>query len=609
MKRALLLAALAICGAAVGDPGRAAALTAAQKCEVKAVSALRRCVKSVRKEVGKCYAASGAACLPGHAKIAAALAKMDAKVLQKCSDAATVQAAGYGALMTPAALTARLREACLGEPAALAARSFGGPHAAGLTGADVAGKECLADAFDAAGGQIDTVLKTMAKCYLRAHKGSTCDVGAVQTVVTIERAKAMQKVQVSCGTTLPAMVAVDAAVFVDRASAQAECLTAAVIGNSGGGPLTLSCGPRAAAPVPARGVTVQVVLPEAIWGSRCGNGSPYAFRLRLPPPGAPLEKVVVHMQGGGACFNTTSCANQPAGLFSASEDGMPSGGYMSNSAANNPIFADWTKVFLPYCTQDLHIGGGATNEFPDITVHRYGARNVRAALRYVRDVLWAEMNATQPEGYRPDRLQVMFGGTSAGGFGVNFNYHYVLDDLRWVHSSAVPDAGVALGGAVMALGALMTSTAQPGGWAGTPYLPPYCFAAQCAQGPVIKVAHAARLLAQPEQQILEVSNQVDNVQVATTVFPSLVSWINALRASYCDNQDVAGLHSFLSAETTSIHGTVSNAQFTTLTSAGVLLGDWLGNAATAPATVTDAVTEGTLVATYGANPFSCPVSP
>ncbi len=37
----------------------------------------------------------------------------------------------------------------------------------------------------------------------------------------------------------------------------------------------------------------------------------------------------------------------------------------------------------------------------------------------------------------------------------------------------------------------------------------------------------------PEQRIVNVSNQVDTTQQATTRFPSLTSWIDALRTSYC----------------------------------------------------------------------------
>jgi hypothetical protein len=68
-------------------------------------------------------------------------------------------------------------------------------------------------------------------------------------------------------------------------------------------------------------------------------------------------------------------------------DQPETGGPLSNDPNISP-FADWTKVYLPYCNQDVFIGGGATSNFDQVTVHRFGAINVRArdALRARRTV-------------------------------------------------------------------------------------------------------------------------------------------------------------------------------------------------------------------------------
>jgi hypothetical protein len=51
---------------------------------------------------------------------------------------------------------------------------------------------------------------------------------------------------------------------------------------------------------------------------------------------------------------------------------------------------------------------GTTEVFPSVTVHRYGARNVRAALQYVSNLISTERYNSDLEGYRPDQqlLQV-----------------------------------------------------------------------------------------------------------------------------------------------------------------------------------------------------------
>ena len=404
---------------------------------------------------------------------------------------------------------------------------------------------------------------------------------------------------------LKATSGLDAAMYVARAGAQARCVTAAAHGNSA--PLALDCGPRAGVTVPTRDRWTKIVLDEATYGTRCGDGSPYAFWLRLPPTGSPSEKVVVDIQGGGSCIFESDCLAASRNLSSAVEDDRPTTGILSTSAADNP-FSDWTMVFLPYCTQDLHIGGGITDVFPSITVHRFGAINLRAALRYVRDVLWQDLGATEPEGYRPDRLTVLFGGESSGGSGVNYNYHYLLDDLRWVHTTAVPDSGFTLGNAAQALGTIIQAETGNLAWGVKPYQPPYCLASTCFATPILQAAASPRLKAVPEQQILNVvSNQADDLQATANLFPSIAAWINAVRAAYCANQGLNGIRNWLPAQSTPSHTILTvESRWSSLTAAGETLPMFLAGAIADPDAVTDHVEEGTLVTDYpGVDPIAC----
>jgi hypothetical protein len=365
--------------------------------------------------------------------------------------------------------------------------------------------------------------------------------------------------------------------------------------------------------VPAAATNTRVVLPAATWGTRCGDGSDYAFWIRLPPSGQPVGNVVVFMQGGGGCYDGPDCAATFASSpdrFEALSETMPGGGIMSNVNATNP-FQNWTKVFLPYCTQDLHIGGGVTNAFPEITVERYGGVNVRMALSYVRDVLWAAMDATDPEGFRPDRLRVLLGGSSAGGYGTAYNYHWVLDDLRWSHTTAVPDASLGMDNGsvgVIALGTVALLPVTPG-WNTLPFVPPYCATAACTEiFTNLEAATAPRLKGVPEQQMLNVSNQVDNVQRNTTLFASTADFVNTARASQCAIQGTPGIRSFLRASSSSIHGQIASNEIDQALIGGTLLRDWLGGAMSAPDAVIDKIATGDLETTVpGVNPFPCAV--
>ncbi len=539
-----------------------------------------------------------------------ALAKLQKKVLDKCPDAATVQAAGFGALATPAALAARLAEACSGNPSTIAARTFGGPQGALLTGADAATKQCLGTAMLESVKLARRVLKLDSACIRKAHRGKTCVTSKTTANVAAAESTAVQKVNAAC-TDFFATLGLVTDDYVSRASAQARCMVATSHGDSG--PLTLDCGPRSTVPVPARDQWVQVVLDEATYGTRCGDGSSYAFWVHLAPTGSPVDRVVVDLEGGGVCLFESDCNfSASVGLLSAAGHGAPTTGYQSDDPSNP--FADWTRVFLPYCTQDVHIGGGGQSVFTDppapITVNRFGGVNVRASLGYVRDLVWTVLEADGAEGYRPDTLQALFAGESAGGFGINYNYHWVLDDLRWQHTTAAPDSGLALdnggGLSVRTLGTLIVGNVGTFSWNVGPMLPTYCNEGGCAVGPELQTANSVRLKAVPEQQILNISNQIDETQVGTTYFANDVAWINGLRTAYCDTQGLNGIHYWLPARTAPFHTILQSGQYNTLLAGGITVRDWLADAIVNPNAVTDRVDEGTLVTDYpGVNPIAC----
>jgi hypothetical protein len=593
-------ATLAFTGAA------AAGATPAQRCEAAAGSALASCVQKVGARARKCYLDTGSACSPTDERTVQALGALQTKVLRRCPDAATVQAAGYGPFATPAALVDRLRESCLGDPATVAARTFGGPHGALLVGASSTLRNCLGTAMIESVKLLKKTLALDSACIRKAHRGYTCNLVETAAEVGAAETRASAIVGAACAD-MKATLGMALADYIGRASAQARCMTATA--NADAGPLTLDCGPRAAVTAPARGVWTQVILDEAAWGTRCGDGSSYAFWVKLAPAGSPVERVVIDLEGGGVCIAEADCSGVSAGLFQATDNGAPNGGYMSTSASINP-FADWTMIFMPYCTQDVHIGGGLQSVFPSITVNRYGAVNVRASLRWLRDAIWSTLEAEDAAGYRPDRLQVIFGGESAGAFGVAYNYHYPVDDLRWIHTTGAPDSGLGLdngGIGVRTLGSIITSETPPLGWGTRPFQPTYCLAPDCAVIPELQAATSPRLKAVPDQQILNISNQVDSTQVSTTFFSTTAAWINALRAAYCTNQGLNGLRHWYPAQTASFHTILrSNTRFTTVTAGGVTVRDWLADAMANPNAVVDRVDEGTLVTDYpGTNPIAC----
>jgi hypothetical protein len=609
----LSAAALAVLAGLTMVPRGAAAADPSQVCEKIAGKSLVTCVKKVNKIQGKCYEDTGAACLSTDLDIGKALDKVAKKIAKKCPSDAIVQGAGYGPLMTVAGLTARLQSQCRADASSLASRTFGGPQGAALGAQDAAGKACLSTLHSETAKLLVGQAKAQNGCVDKQRKSGNCDLTKTNDKIAGLETKALEEIGAACGTAdaLATKIALNTPQYLDRAAAQARCMTA--IAHPDSTPLGLDCGPRSDLIATPRGTYVHVVLNQAETGAVCGDGSDYAFWIRLAPSGQPVENVVLQMQGGGVCIFEDDCNSVPADLFEAMSDVAETSGIMSNDPMVSP-FANWTKVYLPYCTQDVFIGGGAVSDFPSVTVQRSGAVDTRAALRYVRDVLWRELDATTPEGYSTDRIHMLFGGTSAGGFGTLYNYHYVLDDLQWAHTTAWPDASLALDNGqllgIANLGIILISAGPPLGWDALAFLPPYCFANNCGVGPVLYAATAPRLKAVPEQQILVLSNQVDDTQVGTTFFPDLVTWINAMRLSYCGTMGTNGLHYFLPAITASTHViSTREALYTGQAVDGIIMRDWLAGAITSPNSVVDAVEEGTLVTDYpGVNAFPCDIN-
>lgn len=581
-----------------------AALTAAD-CEAAAGDALLTCIEEVGVANAACAATDGATCATDDTAVSAAVSAAGDEIRANCSDE-TVRAAGYGALMDTDALALRIESSCLDETASLAARSFGGPHGAAWAAATTEQRECLAAAHDTGISLVAAIGAAQRDCL-----DTDCDAADLASDVAALRDGAAADIAADCDD-LASLVAISAEVFADRAAAQAECATAAA--HPGAADLDLACGPRPSIARPPRGEYVEIVLDSDVWGTLCGDGSPFAFQLRLAPDGSPVENLLIAMEGGGVCVFEDDCSTRPAELFEALGDTAPETGIMSNDPAVSP-FADWSKAYLPYCNQDVFIGGGATNVFSNgFTVQRYGAVNVRAALRYIRDAIWRELDENTTEGYRADRMRVLFGGFSAGAFGTLYNYHYVLDDLQWAHTTAFPDAGLALdsGGtlSVAALGAILIPESELG-WSSLPYLPPYCIDTDCGVGPIALAATLPRLKAVPEQQVLVLTNQIDLTQVATTFFESTADWVNELRFQYCEFKDADGVKHYMPAIPENRHVISPFPDlYTGNLVDGVELADWLWDAVGDPDGVVNRVEEGTLVEAYpGVEPFPCVVAP
>lgn len=594
--RLALLGAVALLAGSCSHTSSGGSATAS--CAAAAPTALSSCVEDYGAAIDLCYLGNGGPCAANDAGTSGALDDLESAVRAKCGDGA------FGGLSADA-LVGRLRNACASEASSIAWRTFGGPQGAVWPKADAAARQCLASAHVTAGTLVSDSLGAIDGC-LRDESCTQADLASERADLV---AAAHAEVEGACPD-LASLIAVDAPTYVARASRQAECLAAVSHTDTHG--IDLGCGPSSAEFDAPRGEWTRIPVDRARWGAQCGDGSDYSFWVRLAPEGARLDRVFIGLQGGGVCLFESDCAarkiSQP-GLFTAADDEPLDPGIASNDPAVSP-FADWTKVYLPYCNQDVFAGGGVVEQLGATSVPRFGSVNLRAALEMVRNVLWQKMDAEGGAGFRPDDLVALFGGWSAGGYGTLYNYHWVLDDLQWPRTAAFPDAGMALdNGSIVGVRGL--GLVKIPAWGIRNNLPPYCFEGDCAVGEVIFNAIAPRLRQVPEQQYLILGNQRDQTQQRDAFFDDEAFFINTMRGTYCRTKDLNGIHWYLtSAADRSVHVVSIRPEFWAGEVAGETMRDWFRHAIEDPDTLQSRAEEGDFQETVpGVVPFPCDVAP
>ncbi len=127
-------------------------------------------------------------------------------------------------------------------------------------------------------------------------------------------------------------------------------------------------------------------------GTSCALGTPYAFFYQM----GDSRKVMIYFQGGGACWDAVTCdARSSSGHFYKPAVGQrerPYGGGLLNlTNVDNPVH-EYTKVFIPYCTGDLHLGARtvvydvpatAADSARRYEIHHTGSANALSALDWL----------------------------------------------------------------------------------------------------------------------------------------------------------------------------------------------------------------------------------
>ena len=194
--------------------------------------------------------------------------------------------------------------------------------------------------------------------------------------------------------------------------------------------------PVAAAPPPPAVARLALLTDAAVTeGAVFLDGSPAARYLVRGDP----ARWIVYQQGGGWCSSLPDCASRANTTLGSSKtyratstSVMLEQGYLSNNPTENPLFANWTKVYLPY--------GDGTSQLGDVThpvvvapgappIYFRGARVLRAMIAFLR-----------AEGLA-DATEVVITGCSAGGLSTYAHADTWSAALPKARVVAMPDSG------------------------------------------------------------------------------------------------------------------------------------------------------------------------
>lgn len=175
------------------------------------------------------------------------------------------------------------------------------------------------------------------------------------------------------------------------------------------------------------------------------------------------DKLIIYFNGGGACWDDSTCVTSLAmgdrptynPTIHQANSPIGAGGIFDDENENNP-FQDWSKVFIPYCSGDIHVGSSEVtyydidvdgdgegeltgHENAPISVKHHGFDNFLA----VRE--WVKTRFSTSENSKTNKLEkLLVTGSSAGGYGATLNFPYIQDTFPKTDAVLLADASEAV---------------------------------------------------------------------------------------------------------------------------------------------------------------------
>jgi hypothetical protein len=175
-------------------------------------------------------------------------------------------------------------------------------------------------------------------------------------------------------------------------------------------------------------------------GAVCRDGSPNGIFVRYSDDPTNNNKLMIYLEGGGACLSPHFCDHNPANLnqmFSggANVQGEGFNAILFDNLVSPPIaqlpwdkgifdytndanpFKGWNQVYVPYCTGDVHFGSNDNGTVASSVIsggHFVGYNNMKLFVGHLVPTF-------------PNMQRIVLTGSSAGGLGAVFNLGMVQD--------------------------------------------------------------------------------------------------------------------------------------------------------------------------------------
>eukprot|EP01062_Namystynia_karyoxenos_P028361 TRINITY_DN2149_c0_g2_i1.p1 TRINITY_DN2149_c0_g2~~TRINITY_DN2149_c0_g2_i1.p1 ORF type:complete len:458 (+),score=155.72 TRINITY_DN2149_c0_g2_i1:90-1376(+) len=182
-------------------------------------------------------------------------------------------------------------------------------------------------------------------------------------------------------------------------------------------------------------------LPNA----KCIDGSPAVYYIARNPKST---KYVVWLEGGGACFTLEDCKLRAKSVLGSSKMYMPftqaARGMLKGNAEENPDFADWNRIFVPYCSGDVYSGTKpeALNPWKDPSVPGHGKVDDPFRGYFMGHTHVAEVVTDIKSKHGADKAtEAILTGCSAGGIGTFNNCDYFAAQFPATRAVCRPEGG------------------------------------------------------------------------------------------------------------------------------------------------------------------------